>query len=126
MIKKVNHFQLTMECFTVLWHVQKAVGETAVQEILEYNGGYKIILDGMRKYASGSYDEFVPFALGTEVITCFGVCCSRVFSELFLVFTPRRHLLNGIGTELLSRKPSNLLALPEGDYGNFMRHAPSQ
>ena len=68
MIKKVNHFQLTMECFTVLWHVQKSVGETAVQEILEYNGGYKIILDGMRKYASGSYDHFVPFALGTEVI----------------------------------------------------------
>ena len=68
MIKKINHFQLTMECFTVLWHVQKAVGETAVQEILEYNGSYKIILDGMRKYESGSYDDFVPFALGTEVV----------------------------------------------------------
>ena len=68
MIKKINHFQLTMECFTVLWHVQKAVGETAVQKILEYNGGYKIILDGMRKYESGSYDDFVPFALGTEVV----------------------------------------------------------
>ena len=68
MIKKINHFQLTMECFTVLWHVQQSVGETAVQEILEYNGGYKIILGGMRRYESGSYDDVAPFALGTEVV----------------------------------------------------------
>ena len=47
-----------------------------------------------------------------------------------IFYTPKSKrysvLLDGTGTELLSLKPSNLLALPEGDYGNFMRHAPSR
>ena len=47
-----------------------------------------------------------------------------------IFYTPKSKrysvLLDGTGTELLSLKPSNLLALPEGDYGNFMRHAPSK
>ena len=35
-------------------------------------------------------------------------------------------LLDGCGAELLSLKPSNLTALPHGDYGNFMLHAPAK
>ena len=34
-------------------------------------------------------------------------------------------LLDGCGAELVSLKPSNLTALPHGDYGNFMLHAPA-
>ena len=35
-------------------------------------------------------------------------------------------VLDGCGAELLSLKPNNLTALPHGDYGNFMLHAPAQ
>ena len=32
LINKIDHESLTVDCFTILWHLQKALGQTAVQE----------------------------------------------------------------------------------------------
>lgn len=32
LINKIDHASLTVDCFTILWHLQKALGQTAVQE----------------------------------------------------------------------------------------------
>ena len=47
-------------------------------------------------------------------------------NPIYYIAKSKRYSVLLDGAELLSLKPSNLTALPHGDYGNFMLHAPTQ
>jgi len=69
LINRIDHAHLALECFGVLWHLQKSLGHTIVKEILDHPSSYTSIVKVMHKYATTRSDlGHHAFAMGGEVV----------------------------------------------------------